>query len=146
MLRLVRPIPKVKNVDKYEEWEIEANDGGQYELVAPPSGQSDTYAFAAKSPQQMQAQHQPLHRGGHSNAGSEAFDGDDASWGSLKNIRMPWKKGPNRVQEVHATTEFDIDDHNTTTVGLSNDGESMYSPPEGEVHSTGYSDPFIEHR
>jgi len=147
MRRLVRPIPKVKNVEKYEEWEIEANDGGQYELVAP-SGASDTYAFGAKSPQQMQAQHQSLHRGGPSSADSEAFEGDDAGWGSLKNMRMPWKKGPNRVQEVLATTEFDIDDHNasSTTVGLANDGESMYSPPEGEVHPADYSDPFVEHR
>jgi hypothetical protein len=128
MLRHLRPIPRVKNVEKYDSWEIEANDGGQYELVAPQSGTSDMYAFGPKSAQQMQAQHQPLHRGGHSRTDSEAFEGDDASgWGSLKNMRMPWKKGSNKVQEVLATTEFDIDDYNasSTTVGLTSDGDSQ---------------------
>jgi len=139
LLHLVRPIPRVKNVDKYESWEIEANDGAQYELAVPQGGRADTYAFGPNSPQQLQAQH-PFHRGGHSRADSETFDEDEAGWG-LKNVRLPWKKGPkdlNKVQEVHATTEFDIDDYNASsaTVGLSNDAESIYSqrrPPSQVV-------------
>ena len=148
MLRLVRPIPKVKNVDKYDSWEIEANEGAQYELVAPQSSAPDTYAFGPKSPQQMQAQQQPLHRGGHNRTDSEAFEEDDASWGSLKNVRLPWKKGPqpqvpNKVQEVHATTEFDIDDYNvsSTTVGLTNEAESIYSQRRPAIVETDYSKP-----
>jgi len=47
---------------------------------------------------------------------------------SLKNIQMPWKKGRNRVQEVTATTEFDIDDYNGLTPTTSrfgfNEGDS----------------------
>lgn len=158
MLLHLRPIPRVKNVEKYDSWEIEANDGGQYELVAPQSGTSDMYAFGPKSAQQMQAQHQPLHRGGHSRTDSEAFEGDDASgWGSLKNMRMPWKKGSNKVQEVLATTEFDIDDYNasSTTVGLTSDGDSQQRsagndlvPSASKAVNVGqdYSDPFAEQR
>jgi len=168
MLQLVRPIPRVKNVDKYESWEIEANDGAQYEL-AVPRGRSDTYAFGPDSPQQLQAQH-PFHRGGYSRTDTETFDEDEAGWGSLKNVRLPWKKGPkdlNKVQEVHATTEFDIDDYNgsSATVGLATDAESIYSqrrPPVNETEhsslaqvpvkppqpvskdSLSYSDPFSE--
>lgn len=122
-LNLVRPVPRVTNVDKYDSWEIEVNNGGQYELVAPQSSESDTYAFGPKSPEQIQAQQ----RGGHNRTHSEIVDSDDVGWGSLKNFRFPWKKGgPNRIQEVHATTEFDIDDFDVspTAVGRPSDVES----------------------
>jgi len=159
MFRLVRPIPRVKSVDKYDAWEIEANDGAQYELVAPQSRPSDTYALGPKSPQEAQAQ-QPLQRGRHSKNNSEIFDGDDAGWGSVKNMRFPWKKDPNRVQEVHATTEFDIDEFNLTV-----DAGSVYSQNRPSINeaddltsgagqaatvnlvsrdSPSYSDPFSE--
>jgi len=164
MRRLVRPIPRVKNVEKYESWEIEANDGGQYELVTPQTGTSDTYAFGPKSSQQMTAQHQPLHQGGHNKTDSETFDGDDGSWGgSLKSMRLPWKKGPTRVQEVHATTEFDIDDYTmaSTTDGLASDAGSMHHkrrsedsissasqlpPTKPPKDNLSYSDPFSEQK
>jgi len=141
MLQLVRPIPRVKNVDKYESWEIEANDGAQYELAVPQSGRVDTYAFGPNSPQQLQAQH-PFHRGGHGRTDSEAFDEDEGGWGSLKNMRLPWKKDAkdlNKVQEVHATTEFDIDDYtgSSTTVGLTTEAESIYSQGRPSVNETG---------
>ena len=134
--RLVRPIPRVQNVQKNDTWEIESSidDARRYDLVPPAEG---TYPFGPNAPTQAQAQKDSLYHGGHYKSNSESFSVDDSalssseSWrvpASLKSFQMPWKKGRNRVQEVTATTEFDIDDYSSPTPTSSrfgfNDGDT----------------------
>lgn len=121
ILRFVRPVQRVKTVDKADSWAIESpiDDARRYELVTPsPDLNGSMYPFGPNA--QTQTQNEPLFRNAHGK--NESFDGFDsrstlASWrvsSSLKNIRAPWKKGPTKVKDVVATTEFDIDNYQPT--------------------------------
>lgn len=132
ILRLVRPVQRVKTVDKEDSWAIESpiDDARRYELVTPsPDMNASMYPFGPAVQRQRQGQSEPLVRYMHSKAESfDAFDSRSSlagSWrmpSSLKNIRAPWKKGPTRVQDVTATTEFDIDNYQLTPPSTSTFG------------------------
>jgi len=146
--RLVRPVQRVKTVDKEDSWAIESpvDDARRYELVTPsPEMNASMYPFGPTVHRQRQAQSEPLVRNMHGKGESfDAFDSKTSlagSWRmppSLKNIRAPWKKGPTRVQDVVATTEFDIDNYPLTPASTSSfgfpsaaDGESKFSRGSG---------------